>query len=111
MHLWLGESAGREWTSRHAVRMEGIKVNDDGIATTHILCQDSTEVQSGAATCSDGFRKCFLRVPQADGLYCSCHAAQARKENFQNLWNKLPPKAVHFKIKPNGEFCGTSCAK
>ena len=26
---------------------------------------------------------CFLRVPQAVGLYCSCHATQASKGNFQ----------------------------
>ena len=37
----------------------------------------------GAATCSEGFVNCFLRVPQAVGLYCSCHAAQASKGNFQ----------------------------
>ena len=33
-------------------------------------------------TCSEGFVNCFLRVPQAVGLYCSCHAAQASKGNY-----------------------------
>ena len=41
----------------------------------------------------------FLRVPQAFGLYCSCHAAKASKgelsENIlQNPGNKLPPQTV-----------------
>ena len=40
-------------------------------------------LHSGAATCRKGFVKCFLRVPQAVRLYCSCHAAQASKVNFQ----------------------------
>ena len=39
-------------------------------------------IQSGAATCTESFAKCFLRVPQAVGLYCSCHAAQASEANF-----------------------------
>ena len=40
-------------------------------------------ILGGAATCSEGFVNCFLRVPQAVvGLYCSCHAAQASKGNF-----------------------------
>ena len=44
-------------------------------------------LQSGAATCSEGFVKCFLRVPQAIvGLYCSCNAAQASKGNFQKTF-------------------------
>ena len=33
-------------------------------------------LQSGAATCSESLVKCFLRVPQAIGLYCSFHATQ-----------------------------------
>ena len=33
-------------------------------------------------TCRIGFEKCDLRFPQAVGLYCSCHAAQASKGNF-----------------------------
>ena len=32
--------------------------------------------------------KCFLRVPQAVGLYCSCHAAQSSKGNFQKTYYK-----------------------
>ena len=31
---------------------------------------------------------CFLRVPQAVGLNCSCHAAQASKGNFQKTCYK-----------------------
>ena len=45
----------------------------------------------GADTCSKGFVNCFLRVPQAVGLYGSCHAAQASKGNFKN---DKPPKSV-----------------
>ena len=32
-----------------------------------------------------GFVKCFLRVPQAVGLYCSYTAAPASKGNFQKI--------------------------
>ena len=42
------------------------------------------DLQYGATTCSE----CFLRVPQAAGLYCSCHAAQASKGNFQKTYYK-----------------------
>ena len=45
-------------------------------------------VQSGAAGCGKGFATCFLRVPQAAGLNCSCHAAQASKGNFQKTYYK-----------------------
>ena len=43
-------------------------------------------VQSGASDCEKGFVNCFLRVLQAVGLYCSCRAAQARKDNFQKTF-------------------------
>ena len=46
-------------------------------------------VPDGAATCSEGFVLFFLRVPQAVGLYCSCHAAQASKGNFHNTYQNL----------------------
>ena len=39
-----------------------------------ILCQVEGTLPGGAATCSEGFVNCFLRVPQAVGPYCSCHA-------------------------------------
>ena len=39
------------------------------------------EIQSGAATCSEGFVTGFVRVSQAVGLYCSCHSAQSSKGN------------------------------
>ena len=42
-------------------------------------------IPGGAGTCSEGFVKCFLRIPQAVGLHCSCHAAQASKGNFQKI--------------------------
>ena len=45
-------------------------------------------IHSGAATCKNFFEKCFLRVPPAVGLYCSCHAAQASKGNLQKTYNK-----------------------
>ena len=35
-----------------------------------------------------GFGKCFLRVPQAVGLYCSYTAAPASKGNFQKIYYK-----------------------
>ena len=42
-------------------------------------------LQSGAQSqvVKSGYLKRFLRVPQAVGLYCSCRAALASKENFQ----------------------------
>ena len=43
---------------------------------------------SGHGKC---FVKCFLRVPQAVELYCSCHAAQANKGNFQKTCYKTFP--------------------
>ena len=45
-------------------------------------------VWGGAATCSQGFVSCFLRHPQAVGLYYSCHAAQASQWNFQKTYYK-----------------------
>ena len=45
-------------------------------------------VPGGAATCSEGLVYFFLRVPQAVGLYCSCHAAQASKGNFKKIYYK-----------------------
>ena len=52
----------------------------------------------GAATCSEGFVKCFLRVPR---LLCCTAAAMLPKqarvlmENMkQNLSDKLPPQTV-----------------
>ena len=46
-------------------------------------------VQPGAAGCEKGSVECFLRVPQAAGLYCSCHAAQAaNKGNCQKTLYK-----------------------
>ena len=38
--------------------------------------------------CSEGLVYFFLRVPQAVGLYCSCHAAQASKGNFKKIYYK-----------------------
>ena len=35
-----------------------------------------------------GFIKCFLRVPQAVGLYCSYTAAPASKGNFHKIYYK-----------------------
>ena len=49
--------------------------------------RSSMKVHSGAATRRQGFVKCFLKVPQAVGLYCSCHAAQASKANLQKTYN------------------------
>ena len=31
---------------------------------------------------------CFLRIPQAIGLYCSCHAALSSKGNYQKTYYK-----------------------
>ena len=54
-------------------------------------------VQCGASGCERGFVKCFQRVPQAVGLYCSCRAAKASKGNFQKtfyetLFTNLHPR-------------------
>ena len=50
-----------------------------GSAEEFVDCENVmvARLQSGAAGCERGFEKCFLRVTQADGLNCSCHAAQA----------------------------------
>ena len=50
--------------------------------------KNKVSVQSGAGACSGGFVTCFLRVSQAVGLYCSCHAAQESKGNFQKTYYK-----------------------
>ena len=52
--------------------------------------QDVCFVQSGASGCEKGFITCFmiLVLPQAVGLYCSCCAAQASKENFLKTFCK-----------------------
>ena len=51
-------------------------------------------LQSESPTCSEGFEKCFLRVPHAVGLYCSCHAAQASKGIIQITYDKNLRKQV-----------------
>ena len=43
-------------------------------------------VWSSRLGCKKGFVKYCPRVPQAVGLYCSCHAAQASKGNFQKTF-------------------------
>ena len=35
------------------------------------------------ATCSEGFVTCFLRVPQAAGLHCSCHVVKQSRGTFR----------------------------
>ena len=37
---------------------------------------------------SEGFVKYFLRAPRDVGMYCSCHAAQASKGNWQKTYYK-----------------------
>ena len=70
---------------------------------------DIDKLQSAAAVWVKGFVKCFLRVPQAIGLNCSWHTAQASKgehsENtLQNLLLNLPPQTVAYE----GSFCTRS---
>ena len=45
-------------------------------------------LHSGAATCRKGFVKCFLRVPQAVGQHCSCHATQECNGDLQKTYIK-----------------------
>ena len=55
-------------------------------------------IQSGVAGWVKGFVTYLLRVPEAVGLNCSCHAAQASKQGelpenmLQNLLLNLPPQ-------------------
>ena len=65
-----------------------------------------SSVQSGAEGWGKGFVTCFLRVPQAFGLNCSCHAAQARKGNFQKICYKpiIQPAAPDFDLKAEHEY-------
>ena len=44
--------------------------------------------QVGQLLVPRGFVKCFLRVTQAVGLYCSYTAAPASKGNFQKMFYK-----------------------
>ena len=56
------------------------------------------------ASALDMIKNCLvhptLRVPQAVGLYCSCHVAQASKQEelseniLQTLFHSLPPQTV-----------------
>ena len=46
------------------------------------------KLPGGAATCFEGFVNFFFESSQAVGLYCSCHAAQASKGNFQKTCYK-----------------------
>ena len=48
-----------------------------------------TTVLSGTSCREKSVLKCFLRVPQAVGLYFSCHAAQASKGNLQKTVYKI----------------------
>ena len=45
--------------------------------------------QVGRPLVPRGFVRCFLRVPQAVGLYCSCHDAPASEGNFQKTYYKM----------------------
>ena len=53
------------------------------------IVRPRTSLQSGAATCWEGFVTCFLRVPQAAGLSCGCHAAQASNGNFETTYYEI----------------------
>ena len=55
-------------------------------------------LKSGAATCSKGFEKCFLRAPQGVGLPCSYHSALANKENFQKTYYKTFGTCRHHRL-------------
>ena len=45
-------------------------------------------LQSGATGRGKGFETCFVRVPQAVGLNCSCNAGHASKGNFQKTCHR-----------------------
>ena len=53
------------------------------------MSRSSRYAQSGASGCEKGLIKCFLRVPQAVRVYCSCHAAQASEGNFLKTFYKI----------------------
>ena len=82
--------------------VEGIEVSHrkpEGVSDrlAYAACMALRYIHSGAATCRRGFVTCFLRVPQAVGLFCSCNAARASKGNLQkteSLFYKLPPQTV-----------------
>ena len=66
-----------------------------------LLILSSTFLQPGASGCDRGLVKCFRRVMQAIGLYCSCRAVQASEGNFQKIFYKT------F-LQPDAPDC-TSC--
>ena len=46
------------------------------------------DVPGGAAIFFEGFVNTFLKVPQAIGQYCSCHAAQQARGTFRKHISK-----------------------
>ena len=83
-----GRRAGRGGGGKGSKKGSRTASPDPAVPTPQKKDGEHPYLQSGAATCSEGFVKCYLRVPQAVGLYCSCHAAQASKGNFQKTCNK-----------------------
>ena len=72
-----------------------------GCALLNILPHN---LQSGAGTCFEGFVTCFLRVPQAVGLYCSCHGPQASKGTFQTKHYKTFATSCRPRLYLNHRF-------
>ena len=63
--------------------------------------KDNYSLNSEVAACSQGFVKCFPRVPQAIGLYYSRHARELSENTLQCLRTKLPTQTVE---KPSVHF-------
>ena len=72
------------------------------------------QIQSGAATCSEGFVKCCLRVPHYDYCFLSQHGScsiagrpvKLSENILQNLRNKLPPKTVVIDLEDKERLVG-----
>ena len=72
------------------------------------------QIQIGAATCSEGFVKCCLRVPHYDYYFLSQHGScsiagrpvKLSENILQNLRNKLPPKTVVIDLEDKERLVG-----
>ena len=60
------------------------------------LLYSMNQIQSGTATCSEGFVTCFLRVPRLLGCTAATMLPKQVRGTFrkQNLQNKWPPHPV-----------------
>ena len=97
---WLINRRKGRWNARASERTSRTEWSDESAK--------GLSLQPGAVSCRRGFVLCFLRVPQAVRLYCSCHAAQASTGNLQKKNYKTFSTSHHprqLTLNRSDEYC------